>query len=81
LIFPYDFGLRRSQYRQATTLAYIGKVAKSKAPVELVISQPIKELVIAAAEQEKCKAMSAENWKKNGERTGCVKEKMKLQLT
>jgi transcriptional regulator of met regulon len=36
-------------------LAYIDKGAKSKASVELVVSQPIKELVIATAEQERVK--------------------------
>lgn len=46
-------------------LARLEEAAKPKAAVELMIIQPIKELVIAAAEQEKRKTMSAEEWKKH----------------
>ncbi|MEP7340100.1 MAG: family 20 glycosylhydrolase [Acidobacteriota bacterium] len=45
-------------------LMRLEEAAKPKAAVELIIVQPIKELVIAAAEQEKRKTMSAEEWKK-----------------
>ena len=45
-------------------IARLEAAAIPKAAVEFVIVQPIKELVIAAAEQEKRKTMSAEEWKK-----------------
>jgi len=45
-------------------LARLELAAQPKAAVELVVIQPIKELVIAAAEQEKRKTMSTEEWKK-----------------
>lgn len=50
---------------QARSLARIEKIAQPIASIELVIVQPIKELVIAAAEQEKRKTMSTEEWKKH----------------
>jgi hexosaminidase len=46
-------------------LARLIGAAKPKAAVELMIVQPVMELVIAAAEQEKRKTMSAEEWKKH----------------
>ncbi len=49
----------------AERLAQLEQAAKPKAAVELVVIQPIRELVIAAAEQEKRKTMSAEEWKKH----------------
>jgi hypothetical protein len=45
-------------------LSRLEQAAQPKAAVELVVIQPIKELVIAAAEQEKRKTMSADEWKK-----------------
>jgi hexosaminidase len=50
---------------RAAKLAQLEEIAKPKAAVELVVVQPIRELVIAAAEQEKRKTMSAEEWKKH----------------
>ncbi|MCI0336829.1 MAG: family 20 glycosylhydrolase [Acidobacteria bacterium] len=47
-----------------TNLALLEKAAQPKAAVELVVIQPIRELVIAAAEQEKRKSMTATEWKK-----------------
>ncbi len=47
-----------------TKLMVLEKAAQPKAAVELVVIQPIKELVIAAAEQEKRKTTSATEWKK-----------------
>src|SRR5262249_7490284 len=44
--------------------ARLGQAAQPKAAVELVVVHPIKELVIAAAEQEKRRTMSAEEWMK-----------------
>ena len=52
-----------TEWRDAK-LARLAEAAKPKAAVELMIVQPIKELVIATAEQEKRKTMSAEEWKK-----------------
>jgi hexosaminidase len=49
---------------RAEKLAVLETAAKPSAAVELMIIQPIKELVIAAAEQEKRKTMSTEEWKK-----------------
>lgn len=49
---------------RAKCLERLEAAAKPKAAVELVIVQPIKELVIAAAEQEKRKTMPPEDWKK-----------------
>jgi len=49
---------------RAEKLAVLETAAKPSAAVELMVTQPIKELVIAAAEQEKRKTMSAEEWKK-----------------
>jgi hypothetical protein len=46
-------------------LARLVEAAKPKAAVELMIVQPIIELVVAAAEQEKRKTMPAEEWKKH----------------
>jgi hexosaminidase len=46
-------------------LTLLEETAQPKAAVELVVIQPIRELVIAAAEQEKRKTMSAEEWKKH----------------
>jgi hypothetical protein len=46
-------------------LARLIEAAKPKAAVELMIVQPVMELVIAAAEQEKRKTMPAEEWKKH----------------
>lgn len=45
-------------------LGKLEEAAKPTAAVEWAIIQPIKELVIAAAEQEKRKTMSVEEWKK-----------------
>src|SRR5262249_35448770 len=45
------------------SLARLGKAAEPKAAVELVVIQPIKELVLAAAEKEKRKTMTVEEWK------------------
>jgi hexosaminidase len=47
----------------AEKLAQLEQAAKPKAAVELVVIQPIRELVAAAAEQEKRKTLSAEEWK------------------
>jgi hexosaminidase len=46
-------------------LARLIEAAAPKAAVELMIVQPVMELVIAAAEQEKRKTMSAEVWKEH----------------
>lgn len=46
-------------------LARLIEAAPPKAAVELMIVQPVMELVIAAAEQEKRKTTSAEEWKKH----------------
>jgi hexosaminidase len=69
-----DIGLEAYGYLQSSKiptadwlsakLARLGEAAKPKAAVELMIVQPVKELVIAAAEQEKRKTMSAEEWAK-----------------
>ncbi len=48
----------------ATKLARLEDAAKPKAAAELVVVQPIRELVIAAAEQNKRSNMSAAEWKK-----------------
>jgi len=45
-------------------LARLIEAAKPKAAVELMIVQPVLELVIAAAEPEKHRTLSAEEWKK-----------------
>jgi hexosaminidase len=45
-------------------LARLMEAAKPKAAVELMIVPPVMELVIAAAEPDKLKSMSAEEWKK-----------------
>jgi hexosaminidase len=45
-------------------LARLIEASEPKAAVELMIVQPVIELAIAAAEQEKRKTMSAEEWKK-----------------
>jgi hexosaminidase len=47
-----------------TKLQLLERAAQPKAAVELVVIQPIRELVIAAAEQEKRKTLSATEWKK-----------------
>jgi hexosaminidase len=47
-----------------TKLMLLEKAAQPKAAVELVVIQPIRELVIAAAEQEKRKTISATEWMK-----------------
>lgn len=47
-----------------SSLADMEKAAQPKAAVELPVVQPVRELVIAAAEMEKRKTMSAEEWKK-----------------
>lgn len=52
-----------AEWRDAK-LARLAETSKSKLPVELAIVQSVKELVIAAAEREKRKTMSAEDWKK-----------------
>ncbi len=49
---------------RAAKLAQLDAIAKPKAPVELMLVQPVKEMVIAVAEKEKRKTMSAEEWKK-----------------
>jgi hexosaminidase len=46
-------------------LARLENLPKLNAPVELVVVQPIRELVIAAAEKEKRQSMSAEEWKQH----------------
>ncbi len=45
-------------------LARLIEAAKPRAAVELMIVQPVMELVIAAAEPEKRRTLSAEEWKK-----------------
>jgi hexosaminidase len=50
---------------KAGKLAQLEQAAKPKAAVELMVVQPIRELVVAAVEQEKRKTMSAEEWKKH----------------
>jgi hexosaminidase len=50
---------------RAAKLSQLEEIARPKAAVEFVVVQPIKELVIAAAEPEKRKTMSAEEWKKH----------------
>ncbi len=60
---------------RAQCLELLGAAANPKAAVELVIVQPIKELVIAAAEQEKRKTMSAEEWKKMVKEMAAPKKK------
>jgi len=47
-----------------TTLSRLDKLSEPKAALEFAIIQPIKELVVAAAEQEKRKTMSPEEWEK-----------------
>jgi hypothetical protein len=44
-------------------MARLIEAASPKAAVELMIVQPVLELLIAAAEQKKRKTMSAEEWK------------------
>src|SRR5262245_2038538 len=51
------------EWRKAV-LILLDKAAQPKSAVELVVIQPIRELVIAAAEQEKRKSLSATEWKK-----------------
>jgi len=46
------------------TLSRLSELAQPKAALEFAIIQPIRELVVAAVEQEKRKTMSAEEWKK-----------------
>jgi hypothetical protein len=46
-------------------LARLIEAAQPKAAVELMIVPPVMEMVIAAAEQEKRKTMSAEEWKEH----------------
>ena len=50
-----------SSERKGTRLM---EAAKPKAVVELMIVQPVMELVIAAAEPDKLKTLSVEDWKK-----------------
>ncbi|MBO0859676.1 MAG: family 20 glycosylhydrolase [Chloracidobacterium sp.] len=50
---------------RASRLARLEAAAIPRAAVEFAITQPIKELVIAAAEQEKRKTIPAEEWKKH----------------
>jgi hexosaminidase len=56
-------------------LARLNEAANPKAAVELMIVQPVIELVIAAAEQEKRKTMSAEEWKKHVKSLAAEKKK------
>jgi hexosaminidase len=46
-------------------LSRLETAAQPKAAVEIVVVQPVRELVIAAVEQEKRKTMSAEEWKRH----------------
>ncbi|MGE0883373.1 MAG: beta-N-acetylhexosaminidase [Blastocatellales bacterium] len=57
-------GQTTTQDWRSTQLGKLEEAAKPKAAVEWAIIQPIKELVIAAAEQEKRKTMSPEEWQK-----------------
>jgi hexosaminidase len=45
-------------------LVQLQQAARPKAALELMIVQPLKEVIIASGEQEKRKTMSAEEWKK-----------------
>lgn len=56
-------------------LARLIEAANPKAAVELMIVQPVMELVIAAAEQEKRKTMSVEEWKKHVKSLAAEKKK------
>ena len=60
---------------RASKIARLEAAAIPKAAVELAIIQPIKELVIAAVEQEKRKTMSAEEWKKHVKSLAAEKKK------
>jgi hexosaminidase len=60
---------------RASKIARLEAAATPKAAVELAIIQPIKELVIAAAEQEKRKTMSPEEWKKHVQSLAAEKKK------
>ncbi|HZF39470.1 MAG TPA: family 20 glycosylhydrolase, partial [Blastocatellia bacterium] len=60
---------------RASRIARLEAAAIPKAAVEFAIIQPIKELVIAAAEQEKRKMMSAEEWKKHVKSLAAEKKK------
>src|SRR5262245_1030774 len=60
---------------RASKIARLEAAAIPKAAVELAIIQPIKELVIAAIEQEKRKTMSAEEWKKHVKSLAAEKKK------
>jgi hexosaminidase len=53
-----------SDHWRSSKLLLLDRAAKPKAAVELVVIQPIKELVIAAKEREKRKTMTAGEWKK-----------------
>ena len=48
----------------AVRLSMLDEIAKPKAAVENVVVQMVRELLVAAAEQEKRKTMSPEEWKK-----------------
>src|SRR5262249_20255793 len=61
-------------------LARLIEAAKPKAAVELMIVQPVMELVAAAAEQEKRKTMSVEEWKKHVKSLTAEKKKPRLSL-
>jgi len=61
-------------------LARLIEAAKPKAAVELMIVQPVMELVAAAAEQEKRKTMSVEEWKKHVKTLTAEKKKPRLSL-
>jgi hypothetical protein len=50
---------------RAAKLAQIEEISKPKAAVEFSVIQSFKELVTAAAEREKRRTMSTEEWKKH----------------
>jgi hexosaminidase len=56
-------------------IARLVEAANPKAAVELMIVQPVMELLIAAAEQEKRKTMSAEEWKNHVKSLAAEKQK------
>jgi hexosaminidase len=80
-----DIGLEAYSFLQSNKIpteewlnakrARLIEAAKPKAAVELMIVQPVMELVIAAAEQEKRKTMPAEEWKKHVKSLAAEKKK------